>query len=128
MFKCLIRNRIIKRTPEEIVRQSLLNKMIFDLGFLRGLIAVEKQVGTRRYDLVSYTPEMRPLLLVECKAGPIEKKAASQAFGYNDEIKAPFVSLANANEVRTFWRGNDGLESVPFLPTYKELYEISKRC
>ena len=101
--------------------------MTHELGFPKGLISVEKKVGTRRYDLVSFTKEMKPLVLIECKAGLIEKRAASQAFGYNDEIKAPFVALANANEVRTFWHGKNGLESVPFLPTFKELYEISKR-
>lgn len=101
--------------------------MIFDLGFPKGLISVEKKVGTRRYDLVCFTKEMKPLVLIECKAGPIERKAAAQAFGYNDEIQAPFVSLVNQNEVRTFWHGKDGPESVPFLPTFKELYENSKR-
>lgn len=101
--------------------------MIFSLGFPKGLISIEKKVGTRRYDLVCFTKEMKPLLLIECKAGPIEEKAETQAFGYNHEIEAPFISLANANEVRTFWHGKHGLESVPFLPTFKELYENSKR-
>ncbi len=101
--------------------------MIEDLGFPKGLISVEKKLGSRRYDLVCFTKEMTPLLLVECKAGLLKNSAARQVFGYNYRIKAPFVALANEKEIQTFWHGKSGLESVPFLPRFSELYEISRR-
>lgn len=102
--------------------------MIEQLGFPKGLISVEKRVGERRYDLVCYTSEMQPLLLVECKAAPIGERAFNQALGYNHFLKAPFICLANGTERITVWLEKGKIASVPFLPFYKELYEISRRC
>lgn len=114
-------------TPEERVRQALLLKMIGELGFPKGLIAVEKKVGSRRFDLVCYTPEMTPLLLVECKAGELNEVALHQAFGYNETIQAPFLCLANGLEIKTFWQEGKENKVVPFLPAFAELYGVSRR-
>ena len=126
-IKCLVRGRLVANTPEEAVRQSLIRRMIVDLGFPKGLIAVEKQIGSRRFDLVCYTQGMLPLLLVECKAEKFGDAAASQAFGYNATVKAPFVCLASLKEIKLLWQEQGKIVSVPFLPTYAELYANSKR-
>lgn len=114
-------------TPEERVRQALIQKMIGDWGFPRGLISIEQGIGPRRYDLLCYTQEMTPLVLFECKAHKLSEEAIKQALGYNDEVKAPFVCLCAASEIRTFWHEKGALKSVPFLPPYKELYELARR-
>ena len=101
--------------------------MIAELGSPKGFISVERKIGSRRFDLVCYTKEMKPLLLVECKAGAIDEAAARQALGYNDVVKAPFVCLVNAGEMITLWHEQGKIASVPFLPTFKDLYEISRR-
>lgn len=124
---CQIRKRRVANTPEEGVRQSLLLKMVKELGFPKGLISVERAIGPRRYDLVCYTKEMAPLLLVECKAGALDEAAIRQAMGYNDVVKAPFICLVNAEEMITLWREQGKVASVPFLPMFQELYEISRR-
>jgi len=124
---CLIRNKPIANTPEERVRQSLIQKMIKVLGFPKGLISIERGIAQRRFDLVCYSNSMKPLVLIECKAEKIDDAAMRQALGYNDTIKAPFICLASATEVITFWQEKGKMGSVPFLPKYSELYEISKR-
>jgi hypothetical protein len=101
--------------------------MIKELGFPKGLISVERAIGPRRYDLVCFTKEMTPLLLVECKAGALNEIAIRQAMGYNDVLKAPFICLANAKETITLWQEQGNIASVPFLPMFQELYEISRR-
>lgn len=125
--KCLIRGKLVAATPEEQVRQALLARMISELGFPKGLISVEKGVGTRRYDIVCYSQEMAPLVLVECKAGQINDAAIRQALGYNHTINAPFICLASPNKTKVFWQEKGKIGSVDFLPMYCELYEISKR-
>lgn len=125
--RCLIRKKQVADTPEERVRQTLLRKMVAELGYPKGLISVERGVGCRRADIVCYTKEMSPLLLIECKAGPLNDAAIRQALGYNGKIKAPFVAIANANEAITFWFEGEKSVSVPFLPVFKELYEVSQR-
>ena len=102
-FKCLLRKKRLVATPEERVRQSILLKMVQELGFPKGLISVERAISSRRTDIVCYTPGMKPLLLIECKAGPLEDSALNQALGYNEKIKAPFICLVNETEQKTFW-------------------------
>jgi hypothetical protein len=111
--------------PEEALRQQLLHTMVVDLGFPKGLIAVERALSTgRRFDVVCYRvvqEGVAPLLLIECKAGTIDEKAARQAWGYNDELRAPFLCLAGKNGVWTMWQEKEGLKVVPFLPRYEDL-------
>ncbi len=124
---CLIRKKQVADTPEERVRQLLIQKMLNELGFPKGLLSVERAIGSRRYDLVCYSKEMVPLLLVECKAIALDEGAIRQAFGYNDVLKAPFICLASAQETITLWHEQGKVASVPFLPMYHELYAISRR-
>lgn len=118
---------MVVNTPEEQVRQSLIQKMTGELGFPKGLISIERGIGPRRYDLLCYTQEMKPLLLVECKAHKLDDAVTQQALGYNREIKAPFLCLCGPNELKTFWHEQGKIGSVPFLPLFKDLYEMSKR-
>ena len=112
---------------EEWIRRSLIRRMVREWGFPRGLISVERAIGPRRYDLVCYSQEMVPLLLVECKVGPLNAAAIRQVFGYNEVLKAPFICLANAKEILTLWHERGKIVSVPFLPVFKELYDVSRR-
>jgi len=127
-----IRRRMVAATPEEQVRQSLLQLMIRDLGYPKSLIAVEKELGThrRRFDIVCYSAgihELIPLLIVECKALDCSDAAREQAFGYNAVIGAPFVCIAGKTEIHTLWLNGDRIASAPFLPPYHELLAIVKR-
>lgn len=125
--KCLIRKKIVALTPEERVRQSVLLKMVHELGYPKGLISVERAVSTRRTDIVCYTKEMTPLLLIECKAGAIQHAALSQVLGYNEKIGAPFICLVNEAEEKIFWYEKKERKEAPFIPKFDELYAISKR-
>lgn len=100
--------------------------MITDLGYPKGLIAVEKEIVSlnRRMDILCYRPAnggLAPLLLIECKAEKITIDAERQALGYNDACGAPFIALAGSDEIKTFWREKDKVASVPFLPPFNEL-------
>ena len=116
--------------PEEIVRQGFLQKMIGELGFPKSLISVEKQLSSakkdRRFDILVQVPGgdgLKALVLVECKAKEINKGAFEQALGYNRTIKAPFLCLTNGKETKTFWLEKGKMVSVPFLPSFSELYK-----
>lgn len=117
-----IRKQWVAKTPEEEVRQKLIKKMIEELGYPKGLISVEKGLGGRRFDLVCYAPKtLKPLLLVECKAGKLGHEAENQVLGYNYKIGAPFVCLVNGQEIKTVWREKDKVMTVPFLPPFSQL-------
>lgn len=125
--KCLIRKKEVADTPEERVRQTLLQALVNELGFPKGLLSVERGIGTRRTDIVCYTREGFPLLLIECKAGPLNETALQQALGYNETLKAPFLAICNATERMTVWFEKEKRVFVSFIPTYKDLYDAARR-
>lgn len=120
-----IRAEWVAATPEEGVRQEWIRKMIGPLGYPKGLLSVEKALRAgRRIDLLCRMPGgegLLPLLLAECKAVEIDAHAEKQLLGYNEEVKAPFIALLGPNVAKTFWRTREGIDSVPFLPSYAQL-------
>jgi hypothetical protein len=120
-----IRKKGVADTPEERVRQALLSQMLGPLAFPKSLIAVEKRLGPgRRADIIAYVKqgtELKPLLLIECKAERVDREAYWQASGYNAFLAAPFICLADGNGITTYWKEESGLKSVSFLPPYPQL-------
>ncbi len=137
-----VRKIWVKATPEEIVRQQLLRKMIQKLGYPKELLAVEKEikempsvvslsVPDRRIDVVCYAKGIHPdhpvfpLIVIECKDEPFDQKAVNQVIGYNFFIKAPCIAIANPEgETVGFWDAD--LQKYRFqrgFPGYLELLE-----
>lgn len=128
------RNAWVVASPEEIVRQKLLQVMTRELGFPKELLAVETQLSEvphlkgvanlpkRRADIICYAkgihPEfpLYPLLLIECKEGLVGEDAKSQVIGYNHFIQAHYVAIAGDNSVELVYP-----QTVPFLPSYSQL-------
>jgi hypothetical protein len=111
-----IRKKWVVATPEEHIRQHLLLYMLESLGYPRRYITVEKEIALlphlksglmtdiakRRADILVCAPKsFAPLLLIECKAVPLTETCMQQVIGYNSFVDAPFVSLANGEEVLT---------------------------
>ena len=129
-----IRHKPVPDTPEERVRQRLIQTMVGFLGYPKGLLVVEKELPfskgvpiTRRIDLLCLAPKeesLFPLLLIECKAekGNLHL-AEEQAFGYNHWIGAHFIAVANGDEIWMVWREKGRRTTIPFLPSFQDLLE-----
>lgn len=97
----IIRRKNIILTPEEWVRQHMLNLLITHLGYSKSLMKVESGLKydrlDKRSDILIYDRKGKPFLLVECKAPEIkiDKKAVSQATIYNKTLRAPYIVLTN---------------------------------
>ncbi|MEM9261897.1 MAG: type I restriction enzyme HsdR N-terminal domain-containing protein, partial [Bacteroidota bacterium] len=67
-----IRKKWLVLQPEEFVRQLLLHFLIGDMRYNRNRITVERGVTvnseSRRTDILVFDVDMRPFLLIECKA------------------------------------------------------------
>ena len=130
-MNCLVRKIEVADQPEERVRQDLLQKMVGSLGFPLSLIAVEKglshiselpNVPDCRVDILVFTKEFEPLLIIECKAVPLLDGALQQVMGYNHYLGAPFFAVANDSHVEMgWWDREDQLKTVSFLPSYQQL-------
>lgn len=131
-----IRHCSVAERPEERVRQQFIQKMTTELGFPKGLLAVEKDLASlsrlstadprRRIDILAWVPGkegLEPLLLVECKAEAIDEAALAQVLGYNRAIGAPFVCLTNGTTTKTFWKEKNKMVSISFLPSFSQLIE-----
>ena len=133
-----IRKAWVKETPEERVRQKLLQILVRDLQFPPNMLAVEKElsqlphlqlmpdVPKRRIDILAFAKrgdDFWPLLMIECKAVKLLPQFANQVVGYNSFVDAPFLCLANEREVVTgsfdeeagHFRFQPGLKSYPRL-------------
>lgn len=96
-----LRGKSVVLTPEEYVRQHFVNYLITVKRYQRSLMANEVSLrlnGTaRRCDTLVYTPDLRPLVVVEYKAPHIviDQKVFDQIARYNSVIRAPYLIVSN---------------------------------
>jgi len=134
---CPIRKQHVAAQPEEMVRQHLIQYMITKLGYPKQNLVVEKQLSQFptvnrhlrppecRIDLacIKQDGSFSPLLLIECKAVPINQKTLQQIIGYNYYLNASYIAIANQKEIQT-GRYNPKANNYtffPFLPHYQDL-------
>ena len=136
-----IRREWVTKTPEECVRQALLQQMIHRLDYPAPLVAVEKELQhlphlqlnahlpKRRIDIVVFAKGIHPLhtlfpiLLLECKAVALTSAVTRQVVSYNAIVQAPFLTIANEKQILT---GCYNREKGQFcfevgLPSYTDL-------
>jgi type I site-specific restriction-modification system R (restriction) subunit len=96
-----IRRRFVLLTPEEWVRQHMVNYLVTIKNYPRSLISVEKGFShnrnRRRYDLLIYNKLGHPIMIVECKAPGMEinQQVFDQAGRYNNRYKAEYMLITN---------------------------------
>ncbi len=96
-----IRQKYVRLTPEEWVRQHFVQYLIRDRGVPRGLVAVEQsftyQGMPRRADIIVHDRAGAPLLMVECKAPAVgvQQDTFDQVARYNRVVEAPFLAVTN---------------------------------
>jgi type I site-specific restriction endonuclease len=96
-----IRKKEILLTPEEEVRQCLLDYLILEKKYSKNHIKIEGGIRVnslqKRTDIIIFDRESRPYLLIECKAPSVklDAHAIKQASNYNSEIKAPYLAVSN---------------------------------
>lgn len=109
-------------TPEEWVRQHLLNYLVKEKNIPASTISVEKELVLndlkRRYDVVVYNRELKPYLIVECKAPYIEldKFVVEQALRYNLTVGANLLMISNGISDLVFNKENKVVELPNGLP------------
>lgn len=96
-----IRKKWILLQPEELVRQLLLQYLLLEKDYNKNRIKVEKglQVNElfKRCDILIYTPQVQPWLLIECKRPevPIDQSTFRQIATYNLPLQVPYLVVSN---------------------------------
>lgn len=123
------RKKYVLLTPEEWVRQHFAHFLVNTLKVPTTLMAMEKKIImnglNRRFDIVVYSKDISPLLIVECKASsvPITQAVFDQAARYNSVLKAPYLLVTNGLIHHAckidFNKGN--IEYLNSLPLYSDM-------
>lgn len=99
-----VRHKRVVNTPEEGVRQAIIQFLNTKYGIPLGLMKVEQVIdnapGSKRADLIVYARSGKPWMLVECKAPSvsIEQATFDQIAQYNRYVQAPYLFVSNGTE------------------------------
>jgi hypothetical protein len=108
LFNPVLKKRF-KNRPEERVRLKWVEYLTHQTAWPTSRIGFEAPVklqqakNTLRADLILYSKEMKPTILIECKAESIKltNAVAEQAARYNQAVGASYICLTNG--ITDFW-------------------------
>lgn len=96
-----IRKKWLVLQPEELVRQLLIQFISLERNYPLAKLQVEKAIRVhsryRRFDLVVFSQEVTPWMIIECKAPEISITQAvfDQIAAYNLTLQAPYLVVTN---------------------------------
>ena len=109
VVKCLVRNKEIKLTPEEVIRQLFVDKLINEYGYPVARMKLEYQVyfgrEVKRADIVIMDEDRPtvPYIIVEVKK-PKLKDGKEQLKSYCNSTGAPIAVWTNGNQIAYYNR------------------------
>ena len=129
-----IRRRYVALTPEEKVRQQVLHLLVNKLNVPVGLIAVEYTIKlgklTKRCDIVVFSENHTPLMIVECKAAHIDlgNSTLEQASRYNQSLQVNYLMITNAKDYYLYRINvqNGSLTHCKHLLNYEQMNQINQ--
>ena len=131
----MVRRKYVALTPEEWVRQHVLQYLIMTKSVPKALIAVEMSLvlhqQAKRADVVLYDRQTMPLLMVECKAPSVVLNQAvlEQITRYNMVLQVPFWWITNGLQ-HFIYHINYADNNYTFLadiPTFGEMLQLDGR-
>lgn len=99
-----IRKKWVSLTPEEHVRQYLLQYLLHRMDYPASLIAVEKKIAVgkmaRRFDLTVFDREHKPWLLAECKEPEVtlSEETLFQLLHYHRALPCRYWLISNGHQ------------------------------
>ncbi|MFA5849667.1 MAG: type I restriction enzyme HsdR N-terminal domain-containing protein [Bacteroidales bacterium] len=126
-----LRKKRVVLTPEEGVRQQLINMLVNTLGYPSSLMVCEYSIiiNKLRYrgDLVVLNKTLKPLFLAECKAPSVKitRDTFEQILRYNMALNVKHILLTNGET--TYFASRDSITNnytyLTEIPPYNELSE-----
>ncbi len=119
-----IRLKWILLTPEEWVRQNIIQYFIIILNYPKSLFAIEKEILVgelkKRCDIVIYK-DSKPWMIVECKSSQskLDKKVVEQILIYHSKLLSTFIAITNGNTTLLFEKVNNKFEALVKFPSWK---------
>ena len=117
------RKQWVRLTPEEWVRQNMLQYLVQVKKYPSSLIAIEKEIALgelrKRFDILVYK-DSQPWMIIECKEMnvPLDDLVMKQVLNYNITVQADFVLITNGTDNYGFSLQNGVAEQLSELPDY----------
>lgn len=117
------RKQWVRLTPEEWVRQNMLQYLVQTLHYPATLIAVEKEINLgelkKRFDILVYR-ESTPWMIIECKemGVPLSEAVLKQILNYNISLRASYIIITNGSDTAGFDLRNGTAESITGFPSF----------
>jgi len=98
-----LRKKWVSLTPEEWVRQNMVQYMVQVCNYPNTLIAIEKSMLlgelVKRFDILLYKNES-PWMIIECKAAnvQIDHKTIEQLYQYQQVLNATYLIASNGHQ------------------------------
>jgi len=124
-----IRNKFVILQSEEWVRQHFIQYLIHEKQYPKLLLSVEKEMSINknkfRADVVAYNNQLKPILIVECKAPnvKIEQIVFEQIATYNILHRVEYLVVTNGlhHYCCKINFENKSYEFIKEIPNYGEL-------
>ena len=117
------RKQWVRLTPEEWVRQNMLQYLVQVKKYPASLIAVEKEISVgemkKRFDILVYKDSV-PWMIIECKEMnvSIDESVLKQVLNYNTRLQTAYVVITNGTSVYGFVLQNGTMQQIWELPDF----------
>lgn len=122
--RCIIRKKPLLLTPEEWVRQHTIHYLIeqkkVPLAMINSEHLVKINGQARRCDIVVFSREGKPLLIVECKATSVQlsEQTFLQTSNYVQQLQTPYFWMTNGLQHVVARIGSDAVDYLPEMTEY----------
>lgn len=113
----LIRKKYVVLTPEEWVRQHVVNYLISELKYPKSLFRIESGLRfnqmQKRSDILIHDRRGYPWFMIECKSPDVKltQKAFNQVSVYNMTIGAKYLGVSNGLIHHCWFAGTDSTKA-----------------
>ncbi|MDP4286142.1 MAG: type I restriction enzyme HsdR N-terminal domain-containing protein [Bacteroidota bacterium] len=121
----VIRKKWLVLTPEEWVRQHMIQFIVIKKNYPASLIAIEKEIKLgelkKRCDIVIYDRKSQPWMIIECKEMNIvlSEKTMEQILRYHISLPAKYLVITNGSYCMGFQKTENQFSEINTFPGFE---------
>ena len=121
----IIRKKWLTLSPEEWVRQNILQYLLLTKNYPASLIAVEKEIKLgelkKRCDIVVYNRHANPWIIIECKEMNVSlsEKTMEQILRYHITLPAKYLVITNGKYSFGFIKKDGQFTEIDVFPDFE---------
>jgi hypothetical protein len=120
----VFRKQWVRLTPEEWVRQNLVQFFVQTKNYPAAFFAIEKEIMLgelkKRFDVLVFDKDHRPWMMIECKAMDVDltEKVLEQIIRYNMSVPVPYIVISNGSYTYAWVKSGKELSAISELPVF----------